>query len=221
MSLSTRDVPLGTPTRPAWRGRLHLFGLIAVLPLIVLLAFRADGLQARVGVIVYGVGLCSMLTVSTTYHRWVHTLRSRAIWRRVDHAVIFAAIGGTFTPLCLVALGTGWAIAMLVSVWSVAAVGAVIKIVEYRHADRIGVVLYIGTGWAGVLLMPALWGQMGFVPLSLLFAGGVVYTVGAFGFGRQWPTLRPHVFSYHEVWHAFTLAAAGVHLAAVWIVATR
>jgi len=27
-------------------------------------------------------------------------------------------------------------------------------------------------------------------------------------------------FSYHEVWHALTIAAAGLHFAAVWTVAT-
>ena len=58
------------------------------------------------------------------------------------------------------------------------------------------------------------------MPVLLLAVGGLLYTVGAIGFGRRWPTLGPNVFSYHEVWHAFTIAAAGAHLAAIWIVAT-
>jgi hemolysin III len=47
-----------------------------------------------------------------------------------------------------------------------------------------------------------------------------MYTVGALAFRRKWPTLRPATFSYHEVWHAFTIAAAALHLAAVWVVVT-
>ena len=58
------------------------------------------------------------------------------------------------------------------------------------------------------------------MPVLLLAAGGLLYTVGTIGFGRRWPTLGPKVFSYHEVWHAFTIAAAAAHLAAIWIVAT-
>lgn len=213
------DAALGSPERPAWRGRLHLIALWPILPLLVVLAIVADGARARAGVIVYAIGLCSMLIVSTTYHRWVHTIRARAAWRRADHATIFAAIAGTFTALALITLGTGLAIAMLIVMWTAAAVGATVKLVRIPHSEGIGVVMYIATGWVGLSLIPALWNRGGFVPVALLLAGGVMYTVGAFGFGRRWPRLRPATFSYHEVWHAFTLAAAGLHLAAVWTVA--
>ena len=216
---AARDVPLGSPGRPTWRGGLHLIALCTVLPLLVVLAIVADGGRARAAVIVYAVGLCSMLTVSTTYHRWVHTLRARQLWRRADHATIFAAIAGTFTAVALISLPTGWAIALLVIVWASAITGAAVKIAARPSADRVGVVMYITTGWAGLLLIPAMW-HRSFVSLWLLFVGGVLYTVGAVAFGRQWPTLKPATFSYHEVWHALTIAAAGAHLAAVWTIAT-
>lgn len=75
--------------------------------------------------------------------------------------------------------------------------------------------MYIAVGWAGLALVPAVWHRGGPLTVGLLVAGGVVYTVGAAGFGRQWPTLRPATFSYHEVWHALTIAAAGLHFAAI------
>ena len=218
---STRvmDAPLGSPARPSWRGRLHLIALWLASPMVVVLAIHAHGARARAGVIVYAVGLCSMLAVSTTYHRWVHTIRARRIWRRADHATIFATIGGTFTALAMVSLGTGFVITMMILIWVAAAGGAVVKIVNVPRSDRIGVILYIAIGWAGLILVPALWIHGGPVPVGLLLGGGVMYTVGALGFGRQWPKLRPSTFSYHEVWHAFTVAAAGLHFAAVWVVA--
>lgn len=214
------DAPLGSPDRPSWRGRLHLFALWPAIPLLVALAIRADGARARAAVIVYAVGLCSMLTVSTVYHRWVHTVRARAAWRRADHATIFTAIAGTFTALALTSLGTGIAIAMLITIWAVAALGAALRLVSMSRADRLGGVLYIAIGWAGLALVPAVWAHGGALAVALLVAGGVVYTLGAVGFGRRWPTLRPATFSYHEVWHASTVAAAGLHFAAVWTVAT-
>lgn len=214
------DVPLGSPTRPAWRGRLHLIGLTVALPVTIVIAILASGARARAGVIVYAVGLCATFGVSVTYHRWVHTIRARALWRRADHATIYSAIAGTFTPLTLMAFGTPASVLLLIVVWSAALCGAVIKIAGARHADRIGVILYLSLGWAGVLLVPALWQRAGTACVALLFAGGVAYTAGAVGFGRRWPVLGPSVFSYHEVWHAFTLLGAGSHLAAVWITAT-
>ena len=214
------DAPLGSLSRPTWRGRLRLVALLAAIPLLVALVIVSNGARTRAAVIVYAVGLCSMLAVSTVYHRWVHSLRARALWRRADHATIFAAIAGTFTALALTTLGTGAAIAALIVIWAAAATGAVVKLTQFQRADRIGAVMYVAMGWAGLVLVPAVWHRRGALAVGLLLAGGVMYTVGAAAFRRGWPTLRPTTFSYHEVWHAFTIAAAGLHLAAVWTLAT-
>ena len=214
------DAPLGSPSRPSWRGRLHLFALWAAIPMLVLLAIESDDAAPRAAVIVYAVGLCSMLAVSTIYHRWVHTVRARAAWRRADHATIFAAIAGTFSALALSSLDTRPAVVSLVVIWLAAAVGAWLKVFSFERTNRLGVAMYIAIGWAGVAIVPGVWDRGGPLAVGLMFGGGVVYTVGAVGFGRQWPTLRPATFSYHEVWHSCTIAAAGLHFAAVWTVAT-
>ena len=149
------DAPLGSVSRPSWRGRLHLIALWSAIPLLVGLAIESDAARSRAAVIVYAVGLCSMLAVSTTYHRWVHTIRARATWRRADHAAIFAAIAGTFSALALTSLDTAPAIALLILVWTAAAVGAGFKIFRFDRAHRLGTALYIVNGWAGLVLVPA------------------------------------------------------------------
>jgi hemolysin III len=214
------DAPLGSPSRPVWRGRLHLYALILAVPALVLLAVQARGARARAAVIVYAVGLCSMLAVSTAYHRWVHTIRARDLWRRADHATIFAAIAGTMTALALNILGTLAATVVLVLIWGVSLWAAAVKVLRFDRSHRFGSVMYIVTSWTGLMLVPVLWSHGEFVALSLLIAGGVVYTAGAYAFAHRWPTLRPSTFSYHEVWHACTIAAAGLHLGAVWAVST-
>lgn len=214
------DAPLGSPSRPSWRGRLHLFALVVAIPMLVLLTIESGAADARASVIIYATGLCSMLAVSTTYHRYVHTIRGRAAWRRADHATIFAAIAGTFSALAMSSFSAGPTIALLIVVWGAAAVGAAFKIFSFHRSSRFGAAMYIALGWAGVAIVPAVWQRGGPVSVGLLLGGGVLYTVGAIGFGRKWPTLRPETFSYHEVWHAFTIAAAGLHFGAVWTVAT-
>lgn len=214
------DVPLGSLSRPSWRGRLHLGALWLAVPLFVTLITVVDGARTRVGVVVYAAGLCAMLAASTIYHRWVHTVRARSTWRRVDHAMIFAAIAGTCTPLCLILLETRAAVVFLVLTWFAAAVGALIKLTGYRRGNLVATAMYMTNGWAGMLLLPALWERGALASAALLMVGGAIYTVGAVGFSRQWPTLRPSVFSYHEVWHLCTLAAAGAHLTSVWLLAT-
>lgn len=220
VGVALRDDPLGTLNRPTWRGRLHLLALWVAVPSLVLVALASNDARSRAAVIVYGIGLCSMLAVSTSYHRWVHTLAARAAWRRADHATIFAAIAGTCTALALTSLSTGAAIAMVVITWSAAVAGATFKVVGFERAHRFGGPMYIALGWSGLVLVPAVWHHGGAVPAAFLFAGGVLYTVGAIVFARRWPTLRPASFSYHEVWHACTIVAAGLHFAAVAVLAT-
>jgi hemolysin III len=207
--------PLGTPWRPSWRGRLHLVALVLAVPLVAALAIESTGARSRAAVVVYGTGLCAMLAVSTTYHRWVHTYRARLAWRRADHATIYLMIAGTCTALALTALDTGWTVALLIPVWLAAAVGAAFKAVRFDRAHRLGGALYVVLGWSGLLLVAPVWRYAGLLPVALLVGGGVVYTLGALGFNRRWPTLSPARFSYHEVWHACTIAAAGLHAAAI------
>lgn len=179
------DAPLGSPSRPLWRGRVHLIALWPAIPLLVVLAVQSNGARARMATIVYGVGLCSMLAVSTTYHRLVHTIRARAAWQRADHATIFAPIAGTCTALALTSLPNGRAIAMTVIIWSAAAIGAAFKVFSFQRAHRVGTAMYLALGWSGLTLVPAVWHGGGLLAVGLLLGGGILYTVGAVGFGRQ------------------------------------
>ncbi|HRE00474.1 MAG TPA: hemolysin III family protein, partial [Ilumatobacteraceae bacterium] len=215
------DAPLGSLSRPSWRGRLHVFALpVALVAMTALGVFVADGPRARTAVVIYAVGLCSMFAASATYHRWVHTLRARELWRRTDHAMIYAAIAGTFTPLCLQAVPDRWGLPLLAGVWMLVAASAMLKVVGsgWRHTRIVGGSLYGVISAVAGLAVPALWHRYGVVPALLVIGGGIFYVVGAVGFHRKWPTLRPGVFSYHEVWHAHTVVAAALHFAAVALI---
>lgn len=213
-------VPLGSPTRPLWRGRLHQWGLFVAIPAMAALIALAEGTTARVAVSVYAVGLCAMLATSTTYHRWVHGHRARQLLQRADHATIYAAIAGTFTPMCLLALPSAVGVPLLVVVWTAGVAGAVLKFVAWNRARVIGGVLYIAVGWLGLAGLPFIWWREGWLAAALVVVGGAAYTVGAVLFFAQRPRLRPTVFSYHEVWHAFTLVAAAAQFGAIWLIAT-
>jgi hemolysin III len=168
--------------------------------------------------VIYAAGLCSMFFTSATYHRWVHTLRARRIWRRADHAMIFAAIAGSFTPICLLAVPDRFGVPLLVLMWVGGFAGMTMKVAGWRHAPRVGGVMYIALGWVGVVAIPQIWSSAGVWPAVLVLVGGVSYTTGALWLLRGFPTLRPHVFSYHEVWHLWTVVAAAAHFVAVWMI---
>jgi hemolysin III len=101
-------------------------------------------------------------------------------------------------------------------VWAVAVGG--IAVVILRHRIRVvGITLYLTLGWLGVVTLPWLAGRLGIAKLALLLVGGVLYTVGAVVLDRQRPDPNPAVFGYHEVWHAFTIAAGLCHYILIWL----
>lgn len=215
------DVELGHVERPMWRGKVHLMELAVAVPaMIVLLVFADATPWLRIGVAVYALGLCSMLLVSVTYHRWVLGLRSRCMWRRADHATIFAAIAGSATPVGMWAMPGVTGVVLVSAIWSVAVIGACCKLARWSRGDSAGTVMYAAASALSALAIPSLWLRQGAGPALLVVVGGLISLCGAACFAKNWPTLRPSVFSFHEVWHVFTAVAAGFHFAAIWILAT-
>jgi hemolysin III len=87
-------------------------------------------------------------------------------------------------------------------------------------APRVVVVgSYLALGWIGVVALPQLVHVLGFVPLALLGAGGVFYSVGAIVFATHRPDPWPRTFGFHEVFHALVIAAAAAQYVAIvgWV----
>ena len=75
--------------------------------------------------------------------------------------------------------------------------------------------MYIGMGWLVILALPMILQSLGTTELLLMFAGGVLYTLGAIGLATRRPNPSPRLFGYHEVWHVMTVAGASCHFALV------
>jgi len=71
-------------------------------------------------------------------------------------------------------------------------------------------------GWIGPFVAHPLAHTMPSQALLLIAFGGLLYTVGVIMFVTQRPRLWPRVFSYHEVFHVFVVAASIVHYAAIF-----
>ena len=215
------DISLGHLHRPTWRGGIHVIALVVAVPAVSVLIWSSTAdTRLRIALVAYAVGLCSMLGASATYHRWVRGLRARCAWRRVDHAAIFAAIAGSGTPIVVAALPGASGFILIAAVWSAALVGACSKLSRWSGGDRAGTAMYAVTIVLASVAVPWLWARQGIGPAAFVLAGGAVYLVGAVGFAKQWPTLRPTVFSYHEVWHLFTVIAAVAQFIGIWMLAT-
>lgn len=217
----TREVFNRGP-RPVTRGWFHFFAALAsVIGGSVLSTFVWMTLPwgQALGVTVYAVGVVVLFGVSAAYHlgHW-RSARTVAWWRRADHATIAFFIAATYTPLCLIALPPTQAAWMLGVAWAGAVLGMALNLVWITHPRWLDVVVYLALGWLIVPLIPQLWATVGPAVVWLLFAGGVIYSLGALVYGFRWPGREARVFGYHEHFHTATIVAAAVHQVAVWMV---
>ncbi len=217
MRMTTEDLL----PKPTWRGRIHLVAFFLSIPAGLALVLLSEGVSAHVGAAIFAVSLAGLFGVSAFYHtgNWAPDVKAR--WRRMDHAMIFVLIAGSYTPITLLALQPAWGISLLAIVWTVAVIGVTLALARFGALHRIGGYLYIGMGWIVVIALPAIVTSLSPSELGLLFAGGLLYTLGAIGLRLNRPNPRPLVFGYHEVWHAMTVAAAACHFTLVCMLVAR
>ena len=156
-----------------------------------------------------------MFGASALYHRVMWRPRVRPWIRRLDHAMIFTLIAGTYTPFGLIVLRGNWRVSILAVVWSGAAVAILVKLAWVNAPKWVAASIAIGLGWVGGIVMPQIVHRIGVGGTALLLVGGVAYTAGAIVYAVQRPDPVPGVFGYHEVFHAFVIAAVACQYVAV------
>jgi hemolysin III len=192
-------------------GVVHIIGLaaglIAATVLVVLTVIYATTLDL-VAVSIYVAGLLSMLVLSATYNLWPVS-RAKWVLRRFDHSAIYVLIAATYTPFILESNDNVFAIALLIGVWCVAAVGIVLKLAWPGRFDRLSVGLYLAMGWSGMMLYGSVVAALPSMALGFVVAGGALYTLGVIF--HAWRRLR----FQNAIWHGFVLLGAACHYTAV------
>jgi hemolysin III len=198
--------------RPRHRGVSHQFAFFAALGAGLVLVATAGTARIAVAAAIYAASLATMFGISAAYHcgRWAPRARQR--WRRADHAAIFVAIAGGYTPICLLVIS---GIPLLGLIWAGAIAGMLQAILWPRAPRALTTALYCGLGWLGISHASEVGDRLATGSVILLVAGGALYTAGAVVYARKRPDPVPAVFGYHEVFHALVIAASICHFAVV------
>ncbi len=132
--------------------------------------------------------------------------------QRLDHAGIWTMIAGTFTPIHWILFRARWRWLFLISLWTIAITGLVLKTVYfYDIPEWLGLSFYLGLGWLGVISFIKIHQIYGKENSKFLLLGGLAYTVGALSENLRWPFLIEGVFGPHEIFHICVLLGAYFH----------
>jgi hemolysin III len=206
------------PIREPVNALTHLLGaVLAAAGMVVLLAIGAANGSTRqvVAFAIFGTSLVLLYSISGIYHSLNCSERGLGVLRRLDHMMIYVLIAGTYTPVCLVLLRGRLGIGLLITMWIMALAGIVQKLAWMEAPRWFSTLLYLGMGWAALIVAKPL---LGAAPLGFflwIIAGGMFYSVGAVVYATKWPNPAPRTFGFHEIWHLFVMAGSFCHYWAV------
>lgn len=185
-----------------------MFLYLFALPFISLHAWLQFGWAGFLGESIYVLCMIFMFGGSCLYHIMPYDTAWKTVFRKLDHISILLAIAGTYTPICLVVM-KGWAGWVILALeWALALAGILLKSISSKAWPKLSMTLYMCMGWLAIFVLPVLIRSRNWIFLTLIVAGGVFYTIGAFFFGSKKPYM-------HFIWHLFIILASLCHLAAI------
>lgn len=138
---------------------------------------------------------------------------------RLDHASIFLITAGTCTPLAVLLLSPDDRSVLLWTVWAGALAGIAFRVLWVGAPRWLYTPCYLALGWAPVRYLADFPHTGGAVVLTLTVVGGLLCSAGAVVYALQRPAPSPRWFGFHEVFHAFTVAAFTAHYVAILLAA--
>ena len=210
--------PLDKAGRPTYApqekfadGLIHVIGIVAsmvAVTIMIVLAAPQSESSTLISLSIYGFGMVLVFCASAAYNM-IENAPYKAWLRRIDHAAIFIKIAATYTPFAAVSIGGYWGAALLGVVWTIAVIGAPLKLFAPDRFERGTVWLYLAQGWVVIVAVGELYESMSGPGLALMAAGALLYTSGVVFY--LWESLRYH----NAIWHGFVLAASFCFYSAV------
>lgn len=181
---------------------------ITALVFLVMFAVENGSTWHVVTFTIYGATMILLFLSSTLVHSFPEG-KLKDLFEIFDHAAIYLFIAGTYTPFTLIVINGALGWTLLGIVWGIAIVGIVFKSFFVKKFMYISTLLYVVMGWLIVIGWNPLVTTLPTAGITLLVAGGLLYTIGAIFY--VWRGFTFH----HAVWHLFVLAGSVSHFFAV------
>lgn len=183
--------------------------ILFTLPYFSIKTYISHGPVFASGISVFLISIFLMFLSSSIYHLMPPKSNHKYVMRIIDHAMIYIAIAGTYTPIALSMVGgtLGWSI--MIIEWVITIAGITYKSTAKNVNPKVSLAIYLIMGWLGILLFPTLVTKATWLFISFIVLGGIMYSVGS------WFYAQKHRHYFHMIWHFFILAGALCHFIAL------
>ena len=188
----------------------------AVVGTVFLVDITTGSVPLLVVALVYGCSIIFLFSASSLYHAFKQADNELSFWRKMDRLAIFFMIAGSYTPICYFFLEEAWRLPMIAIQWGLVGFGVVSQVFFPRAPRMLYAFIFLAMGWMLVIVINQVINLMSELQVTLLFAGGVAFTVGALFYAIKKPLMLPGVFSFHELFHVMVLIGGGCHYALIY-----
>ena len=186
--------------------------LSIVATVLSIIKAASSGLAVEVvSAVLFGIMMTLLYTMSCIYHALPRN-NAKRVFRVFDHCTIFLLIAGTYIPVLLVSIGglIGWIYLAIIVVSSV--VGIIFNAIDVDRYEKVSLFCYIFMGWIIVFAFKPLASAINHKGISLLVAGGIVYTIGAVLY-----KIGDEKRYFHSIWHFFVLGGTILHFFTIYL----
>ena len=161
---------------------------------------------SKFSTIIFGISLILLYSASTRYHWAKRKLDPRTRrFQMYDHLGIYYLIAGSYTPFVLINMGSGSGWRIFYSIWIIAIIGTIFKLIFKNKYKLLSLFLYIIMGWIILIDFNELQVSSSSQTLYYIIFGGVLYSIGTIFY------IAEKIRYNHPIWHLFVLGGSFCH----------
>jgi len=163
--------------------------------------------------IVFSISMFALYSASAAYH---YSNRGKDVilkLKKLDHAMIYVLIVGSYTPFILRYINPPRGYIFLGILWAIAGVGILTKIFWITCPRVLSTAIYTLLGWAVIFDFKS-FSHINIECLLLIAIGGLSYTIGGVIYATKKPNIS-ETCGFHEIFHIFVLLGSFFHFLAV------
>lgn len=145
--------------------------------------------------------------IQTAYHILKREDHPREKFRRLDHATMFFLIAGTYTPCIARYCNPLLSLVVILVLWTCVTISTPLMVFWKQTPTNFSSIISF---LMAILIIIALSVSLAAFPpanVVLFLIGTCLFILGGSVFALRKPNIRPGIFTFHELFHSFVLAA--------------